>query len=165
MRIVCLALLLASTGCARYVVPADITDDVAHTSLHSSGVDTPTAAVLAMRLTDKQKLYLLDKEAKKRNLRYWIFCIGPSWDDKTGPEHYQANAEHREAKVGAHYVDEGRMDEWMVGAGSTSQADAAFALYQSIQGTPTHLASQWFVRPPKHEEKPRQCMPEIKGNY
>lgn len=147
MKFAMVAFLLLTVGC--YTVPAE---------------NGKTKTVMAHQLTDKEKFALLDKEVKKRNLRYMIFCVGPNWNDPHGPERYQANAEHREAKQGAHYADEGRMDEWMAGDNRT-QADAALALYKLIQGAPSHLASKWFVRPAKENEEVRQCEQEIKGNY
>lgn len=141
-----LALLLTSfflTGCQVKPVP---------TNVALPKVEAP--------LTDAQKFSLLDGEAKRRNLRYTIFCTTTFHG---GVEEYQADAEHIEARPSAVYVDQGRMDEWM--ENGKTQADAAYALYLSIQGPPTHLARDRFVRPPWMETAHLQCKRDIEGNW
>jgi len=103
-------------------------------------------------LSDAQKFQLLKDEAEKRNLRWRIFCTNTYVDE---PLAFLAVAEHKEATRGSTYTDEGRMDEWMING--DSQADAAYGLYKSIQGAPTHLAEKYFVREKRRERVERIC--------
>lgn len=107
-------------------------------------------------LTDDEKLDLLRSDAKKRGLHWRIFCTSDYMDEK---ESYLAVAAWTERSLHATYEDDGLTDEWM--ESRDTPADAALALYQAIQGAPTHPVSKWGKRSTDHERTHRQCKPEI----
>lgn len=141
MRLSLLLAVLLLTGCSTYTVP---------------GSPAPKPE---RKLTDADKFALLKAEAEKRGLRWRVFCTSYYTDEE---ESFLAVAEHKEAPPRARYVEDGRMDEWME-QGAT-QVDAAFALYHSIQGAPTHPASD-FHREKERERVRRMCPREISSEY
>lgn len=80
------------------------------------------------KLTDEQKIELLRSEARKRGLEWHIFCV--EYNDPT--ERYQGTAWNG--------LDEKGYDRWMKTADTA--ANAAYALYVSIQEKPTHPAKK-----------------------
>ena len=140
-RVLIITLLVSLIGCTTYVTP--------------SGQKIPER-----RLTDADKFGLLRAEAEKRGLRWRVFCTSYYTDEK---ENYLAVAEHKEAPEHAQYMEDGRLDTWME-EGAT-QADAAFALYNSIQGAPTH-PKEYFKRPDYENNRTRRnCPREINSKY
>ncbi len=102
------------------------------------------------QLTDAQKIDLLRQEAKKQGMAWDVFCT--KWYEDE-PESF-LGAAHR---VGERADD--LHDRWLESA--PTQADAAYALYLSIQGAPTHPA-----RPPDkpNPHRPYICpMPRLHG--
>lgn len=100
---------------------------------------SPPAAVL----TGGQKVALLRSEAKKRGLEWFIFCV-PRSDGALS--YYQGQAwlkgTTRFGRDANFYIEEGVRDWWAVGSGERPQTpqDAAFLLYQKVQGPPNEIA-------------------------
>lgn len=91
---------------------------------------------IVVPLTDQQKIDLLFTKADELGLKFEIFCTRFRVSDKDG---FQGCA-HRRTEP-----DDYTSDRWMQ-TGKT-QADAAYALYISIQGAPTHPGRPRYVCP------------------
>jgi hypothetical protein len=99
-------------------------------------------------LTDAQKIELLRQSAKDHHLDWHIFCVKYTAKD---PDEFQGTA------WSADQGDVTTTDRWMQ-TGAT-QAEAAYNLYTSIQGAPTHPAEK-----PEHEDLPYICpLPELRS--
>jgi hypothetical protein len=101
-------------------------------------------------LTDAQKIDLLRKKARELHLQWHVFC--------TGAEDIDPNAAFQGTAWGRRVEDSDLTDRWME-TGKT-QADAAYALFMSIQGKPTHPA----IKLHKSKEKEMCTVPMIEGN-
>lgn len=100
------------------------------------------------QLTDDQKIELLRQSAKEHHLAWHVFCTKSAAKD---PDEFQGTA------WSADQNDVTTTDRWMQ-AGAT-QAEAAYNLYISIQGAPTHPAEK-----PEHYDLPYICpMPELRS--
>lgn len=81
-------------------------------------------------LSPLEKVNLLRTEAKKRGIRWNIFCIPKSaFED----ERYQADA-FQDGDTGSRYVEDGAKDWWSETA--STPEEAAYLLSISIQGPP-----------------------------
>ena len=95
-------------------------------------------------LTGDQKIAYLTAEAEKRHLHWRVFCVW--WVDD----------QHFEGVAWPESSDDVRtVNRWME-VGKT-QADAAYALYRSIQGAPTHPAE----KSKDVMQRPIDCPPDI----
>jgi hypothetical protein len=115
--------------------------------------DSTAAAAPEQHLTDAQKISLLRVEAHKRHLRWYVHCY-PSDD---GKDLVLAVAWPRENDRPNNIIEKGGKGMW-IDVEHIMQADAAYALYQSIQQPMTH--------PPEHAEPlhpHKQCPPELRG--
>ena len=112
-------------------------------------IDSGTKRVAIKDLTDEQKVSLLRTEAKKRGIKWRIFCV-PKKDYED--QHYQADAfqpsDHSEL---SRYVEDGAKDWWAEDA--PTPAEAAYLLSQSIQGTP----SMTVYHKPAYMVNPSDC--------
>jgi hypothetical protein len=125
-----LVVLLCVVGCSRQSMPLE---------LLRLGPPAP-------KLTEQQQVDLLNREAQRRGLSWHIFCA--SGEGK--PDKFQGTAW---ASVDG---DVETTDRWMKTA--PTQGGAAYALYRSIQGKPTHPAEKPKVSTPV---MPDMCPPEI----
>jgi hypothetical protein len=117
-----LLLIVLLAGCAK--VPSRGTE-----------VKNGTQSVASSRpaeLTDKQKIAELRQEANKRGLQWHIFCTGQ--EDIDPRDAFQGTAWHRGV------TDDETTDRWM--EDGKTQAEAAYKLFASIQGPPTHPAEK-----------------------
>jgi hypothetical protein len=105
--------------------------------------------------TDKQKIALLRAEARERGLKWRIFCT--EWN-KDPRYQFLGEATFRNAPF-SFYKEEGGKGMWL--EPGTTQADAAYALYLSIQGAQTHPAERKEPDPPEHRH---YCPPELRGD-
>lgn len=111
-------------------------------------------SVTEKQLTDNQKFQLLRDEAKKRGLRWKIFCTSFYKDD---PEKFMGDAWYaKDGEGGGMYWEQ--YDHWLKSEFNT-QAEAAYALYLIIQNEPNHPA-----KPKEVAEKEREraiCPPAV----
>jgi hypothetical protein len=145
LRILLMSVLLV--GCYRTQKPDVSKDDTQRLMEQLVSAPEPKS------LSSHEKLELLRTEAKKLGMGWRIYCISWAKPDEKG---FQAEAwrKNESSADDAPYVH----DRWMID--EYTQADAAYALYLSIQGYPTH---------PKHEpsaakkekEYRRLCPPEM----
>lgn len=117
--------------------------------------ETPASTVEAVRkfqfqLSPEQKIGLLRSEAKKRGLKWRIYC--------GGSEKFTGWAV-RKGDPWAVYDDEGAGASWWVFDRNT-QGDAAFDLYQQIQGDPDKPLHH---KPVESEHEHKICPPELRG--
>jgi hypothetical protein len=110
------------------------------------------APPVSVQLSDAQKIMALRQEAKNRGLQWHIFCTGNTDIDIN--DSFQGTAWHRGVE------DDDETDRWM--ETGTTQAIAAYKLYLSIQGPPTHPAQR--KRNPKNGKTGEICeVPELIG--
>ncbi len=105
-------------------------------------------------LTDKQKVALLRQEAHAMGLKWHVFCV--DWN-KDANKQFMGEATPKDASY-SFYIEDGGKGVWLV-YGAT-QADAAYALYQSIQGAQTYPAEH---KEKEKEHKHKVCPPELSG--
>lgn len=109
-------------------------------------------------LTDKDKISLLDQEAKKRHLKFRIYCL--TYQSEQFPDwKFQAEAQQSATDWGLIYVEDGATP-WWAGDGP-SQADAAFDLYKKLVGGQSPIQPSHREIPSRENEK--ICPPEIYG--
>jgi hypothetical protein len=109
-----------------------------------------------LALTDQEKIQLLRDEARKREMKWTIWCVRWSSQDT-----FQAEA-WRKGESRAHDLNWQYHDRWMK-VGPT-QADAAYLLYLAIQVEPTHPAqTREQIAASKPENKMKLCPPELRS--
>lgn len=116
----------------------------------------PTKYVKAKELTAEQKIALLDQEAKKRHLKFRIYCTAPTqmypnWK-------FQAEVQQSKTKWGLIYIEDGATP-WWAGHGET-QADAAFDAYNVLLNGGSPLMPE---HAPVIDYEGKFCPPEIYG--
>jgi len=155
MRLAKLAVgLLLVAGCAKGK-PQKGVDYVRVDSTSHQIVPPSSEAHAFTSLNDSQKIKMLREEVHKRGLEFRIFCVW--WQDD---DTFNASAWHSGQR------DDDEHDRWIVEA--PTQADAAYALYNAIQGSPTHPAKP-IENPDESREarlakKRLMCPPELRGN-
>jgi hypothetical protein len=155
MRKIAIVLVMFLVGCVK------------HTNDSGSPSPTSTPVIVALQKaikaadkpkgpTDKEKISLLRTEAHKRGLTWYVICFdSPSRDP--GDTFFAAAFVSAKA-MHATYIEDGA-EPWWAEHGA-SQADAAYALYKSIQQMPN-------VHPdhkPVEEHEHKYCPPELRGN-
>lgn len=151
-KLILLAAVVMIAGCAKQPEPAVTyrTDDTKPFVVAAIKEQEP-------KLTDKQKIDLLRKEAHARGLHWEARCaVVPN-----GSEDFIAFAYPRDYKDGAIYYEDGARDYW--GEFGTSQADAAYKLYFSIQQPPP-LHPNHAPNYEEHAQQHKKCPREIRGN-
>lgn len=105
-------------------------------------------------LSDKDKIGLLRAEAHKRGLRWHIFCTDwmsdPNWQ-------FQGQVISPGSEFGV-YIEDGAVKPSWIEHGAT-QADTAYALYQSIQQSPNTET----LHNPQLANHKKMCPPELRG--
>jgi len=89
--------------------------------------NTSPIPVIATHPSTDQIFAGLRFEAKKRGLRWEVFCVP---GDDFAAQKYQADAEYSSTPRGAIFVEEGAKNSWYE-TGDTPQ-DAAYALYKDL---------------------------------
>lgn len=134
------AMGLAVAGCGRKMIT--VTGD-------GTGDGKAAAVVVQERkLTDEQKFTLLRTEARKRGLKWKIICLGGLGDRGF------AGWAVRKREPFTQYVEEGGKGSWWAVHSNRTQADAAYELYQAIQGNPDE---------PIHRKAKPECPPILEG--
>lgn len=139
--------LLAGCGEKQISVPGPV----------EAQVGVPTSAttnriVKEKDLTDQDKISLMQFEAKKRGLQWYVICVPKLAEEGSGLEYYLAVVEPLGVPRGATYYEDGARD-WWPGRGQTP-ADALYDAYQVLNDPP-----------PQHvDHRPQPAPPRAKNN-